>query len=75
MRAKTPQERQQALAKAQRTLEKKLTQMRRLVTSISLWQRRANYYAAQLAMSEEEREEQRREKTKKDTIAACSVSP
>lgn len=55
MRATTTQERRRARENAERTLAKKLAQLKRLVTSISLWQRRAAYYAAQEAMTDEQR--------------------
>ena len=55
MRAATKADREAALRKAQRTLEAKLTALKRLVTSIQLWERRVKYYTAQLSMTDEER--------------------
>lgn len=55
MRAATKAEREAALKKAQRTLESKLTALKRLVTSIQLWERRVKYYTAQVSMTDEER--------------------
>jgi hypothetical protein len=55
MRAKTDDDRRRALANAERQLERKLTAMRRLLASISLWQRRSKYYASQIGITDEER--------------------
>ena len=53
-RAGTRAERIREMHRAERTLEEKLTQLKRLTTSIRLWQRRAKYYAAQAAKTDEE---------------------
>jgi len=55
-RATSRFDREKQLAKATETLEKKLTELKRLVTSIRMWQRRVKYYTAQVDMSDEERE-------------------
>ena len=62
MRAKTREERVRALHQAQRTLDRKLTNMKRLVTSIQLWQRRVKYYTDQIAITDEERQSQKEQK-------------
>jgi hypothetical protein len=53
-RATTRAERIKEMHRAERTLEAKLTQLKRLTTSISLWQRRVKYYSAQAARTDEE---------------------
>lgn len=62
MRAKTQADREAALRRAQRTLDAKLSALKRLVTSIQLWEKRVKYYTAQLSMTDEEREQANRAK-------------
>jgi hypothetical protein len=69
-RAATAQDRQKNLAYAERTLEKKLTDLKRLVTSIRLWQRRVKYYTQQVQMSDAERVLQRAEREQRVSAAA-----
>jgi hypothetical protein len=54
-RATSHFDRERQLTKATETLEKKLTELKRLVTSIRMWQRRVKYYTAQVHMTDEER--------------------
>lgn len=54
-RAHTQADRAAALRRAERTLERKLTSLKRLVTSIQLWQRRVKYYTIAAAQTDEER--------------------
>lgn len=54
-RAATHGDRERQLTKATDTLEKKLTELKRLVTSIRFWQRRVKYYTQQVHMSDDER--------------------
>jgi hypothetical protein len=56
MRATTKAEREAALTKAQMALHRKLTDLKRLVNSIQLWESRVKYYTAQLSMTDEERQ-------------------
>lgn len=55
-RATTLLDRQKQLERAEKTIEAKLTELKRLVTSIRMWQRRRAYYARQVLMTDEERE-------------------
>lgn len=54
-RATSHEERVRAYERAQRMLETKLTDLKRLTTSIHRWQRRVHYYAAQMALTDEQR--------------------
>jgi hypothetical protein len=58
-RATTQWDRETQLARAERTLEAKLTELKRLVTSIRLWQRRVKYYTGEVHKSDEQRAAER----------------
>lgn len=69
-RATTPHDRQRQLEKAERELEQKLTDLKRLTTSIRLWQRRVKYYTAQVTMTDEERAARRTVQSQRASRAA-----
>lgn len=54
-RAKTNEDRTRLRRQAEKTIARKLSQLKRLVASLTLWQRRAAYYAAQEALTDEDR--------------------
>ncbi len=58
-RATTHANRVLELQRAERTLEEKLTDLKRLVTSIRFWQRRVKYYANELTKTDEQRTAER----------------
>jgi hypothetical protein len=62
MKARTQAESVMALHRAERELERKLTALKRLVSSIQLWQRRVKYYTAAAALTDEERRERTQQK-------------
>lgn len=67
----TQREYQRKLTHAQTMIEKRITNMKRTLTSLTMWQRRANYYARQAALTDSERatvvagQKQRREEIKR----------
>jgi len=62
MRARSEWDRAKILRVAEDTLEEKLTELKRLVTSIRFWQRRVRYYTRELEKSDEERAAERAER-------------
>jgi hypothetical protein len=58
-RASTHEERVKNRERAERELEKRLTDLKRLTTSIAMWQRRVKYYTREVEKTDEQRAAER----------------